>query len=317
MNREDFYNEIIEAVKDEIPEILKGVVSVERIEQMKVNDEKLVGICIRLSENAAAPTIYLDEFFEAYQEGIPAEQIAQHILCMTAEAGMHAPEVESISMKYEDVADKLTMQMVEGERNKVRLKDLVYRPVDNGIVMIPYIEIARDDDGGSYRTAVTKDMAREFDYDIDMLLDRAFENLVAKNEPALYEMGVFDDNPQTRNPMCEEFEINPFHGMYILTNNRKDEGASVLFYPGMDARIGELLGSNYFALPGSLHEFIIVPDNGLHDAEKLRQVVKEANATIIPPNEVLSDRVLYFDREKNKLYEPKGRERDGDERGDR
>lgn len=317
MNREDFYNEIIEAVKDELPDILKEVVSVERIEQMKVNDEKLVGICVRLSENAVAPTIYLDEFFEAYREGIPVEQIAQHILCMTAEAGMHAPEVGSISMKYEDVADKLTMQMVEGERNKVRLKDLVYRPVDNGMVMIPYIEIARDDDGGSYRTAVTKDMAREFDYDIDMLLDQAFENLVTKNEPALYEMGNFDDKPQTRNPMHEEFEINPFHGMYILTNNRKDEGASVLFYPGMDTRIGELLGSNYFALPGSLHEFIIVPDNGLHDAQQLRQVVKEANAAIIPPNEVLSDRVLYFDREKNKLCELKGRERDGDERGDR
>ena len=316
MNKQEFYDEVIKEMKEQIPEPFKEHVEIDVREINKTNDDKKMSVSIRLSPSGIAPMLYLDDFYEEYQDGESVEDIASHILCMAAEAGVHAPDFESQSMAYEDIADKLTMQMVEGERNKYRLQNLVYSPIDNGMVMIPYIELGRDE-GGCYRAPVTKEMACDLDYDVEKLLDQAFENLVAKNEPALYEMGFFDDKPPTRNPMCEDFEINPYHGMYILTNNRKDEGASVLFYPGMDTRIGELLGSNYFALPGSLHEFIIVPDNGLHDAQQLRQVVKEANATIIPPNEVLSDRVLYFDREKNKLCELKGRERDGDERGDR
>ena len=320
MNREDFYNEIIEAVREEVPDMLKEFVSVERIERMKVNDEKLIGICVRISETGVAPTIYLDDFYEAYQDGVPAEKIAQHILCMTAEAGMHAPEVEGVSMNYEDIADKLTMQMVEGERNKERLKGLLYRPIGNGMVLIPYIELGRDENGG-YRAEVTKGMAEDFEYDVEALLDRAFDNLLEQKEPMLFKMGaehqMFGEFPEGHNPMDEDFSLDSEPGMYILTNRYKDEGASVLFYPGMDERIGELLGSNYFALPSCLDEFIIVPEGNGPGLEHLREVVKEANRTVIPPDKILSDRVLYFDREKNKLYEPKGRERDGDERGDR
>lgn len=229
--------------------------------------------------------------------------------------------IASINRDCEDVADKLTMQMVEGDRNKERLKGLVYRPVGNGMVMIPYIELGRDENGGSYRAEVTKGMADDFGYDVETLLDRAFDNLQEQKEPMLFKMGMehymSGEFPEGHNPMDENFSRDNKQGMYILTNKYKDEGASVLFYPGMDECIGKLLGGNYFALPSCLDEFIIVPEGTGQTIENLREVVKEANRTVIPPDKILSDRVLYFDREKNKLYEPKGRERDGDERGDR
>lgn len=320
MERENYYNEILEAVREEIPDILKDVVSVERFERMKTNDKKLTAICVRISETGVAPTIYLDDFFEAYQEGVPAEKIAQHILCMTAEAGLQVPEVESIPMDYEHIADKLTMQMVEGERNKERLKDLIYRPIGNGMVMIPYIEVRRDENGG-YWTEVSKAMAEGFGYDIDELLDRAFANLVENHVPAFFEMETGPTGAassiEDANLMREDFKIEGTSPMYILTNHTKNGGASVLFYPGVQERIGELLGENYYVLPSCMHEIVIVPERADIPPEVLKLWVEEANRTIIPPQEVLSDKVLFFDREKNKLYEPKGRERDGDERGDR
>ena len=320
MEKQKFYDAVIEEIKDQIPEPFKKHVEIDVREINKTNDEKKMSVSIRLSPSGIAPMLYLDEFYEEYQDGATVEEIASHMLCMAAEAGVNAPDFDTQSMDYDSIADKLTMQMVEGERNKERLQSLVYRPIDNGMVMIPYIELGRDE-GGFYRAPVTKEMARDLDYDVDKLLDKAFENLMEKNVPVFFEMGLGSleaiNSVEDINPMREDFEIDTGGCMYILSNHRKDDGASVLFYPGMKERIGELLGQNYYVLPSSLHEMIIVPEHAGPTLEHLKQCVRDANRTIIAPQEVLSDKVFLFDRERNKLYEPKGRERDGNERGDR
>lgn len=320
MDKEKFYEAVIEAMKNEIPEAFKQQVIIDVREINKTNDDKKMAVSVRLSPTGIAPMLYLDDFYEAYQDGESVEDIAGHILCMVAEAGMNAPAFETLSMDYENIADKLVMQMVEGDRNRERLRELVYRPIDNGMVMIPYIELGHDEQG-CYRTAVTKDMAFEFDYDVDRLLDQAFANMIEQNEPNFYEMGNVDmilfNDVEGLNPMNADFTVEPDGMMYILTNRLRDGGASVLYYPGMQERIGELLGRNYYALPSSRHEVIILPDRGDHRPEDLKEIVKEANRTVVSTQDVLSDKVLYFDREKNKLYEPKGMERDGEERGGR
>ncbi len=320
MEKQKFYDEVIAEIKDQIPEPFKEHVLIDVREINKTNDEKKMAVSIRLSPTGVAPMLYLDEFYEEYQDGETVEDIASHILCMAAEAGVNAPDFETISMDYDDIADKLTMQMVEGERNKERLQHLVYRPIEQGMVLIPYIELGRDD-GGAYRAPVTKEMAHDLGYDVDKLLDKAFDNLVENNVPAFFEMGLgplgLAGGIEDANLMREGFEIEGNSHMYILTNHRRDDGSSVLFYPGVQERIGELLGQNYYVLPSSVHEMIIVPEHTGVPLEHLQQCVKDANRTIIQPQEILSDRVFFFDREKHKLYEPKGRERDGDERGDR
>jgi len=319
MEKQEFYDAVIEEIKDQIPESLKEYIEIEVQEVNKTNDDKQMAVAIRLSPTGAAPVLYLNEFYEAYQDGETIEDIASHILCMTAEAGIRMPDFESMSMEYDDIQDKLTMQMVEGERNKDRLQNLIYRPMDNGMVMIPDIELGRDE-SGYYRAPVTKEMAYDMNYDIDKLLTRAFDNLTENRVPALYEMESgplnLTESLGDTNPMKDDFVITGGSRMYILTNHMRDGGASVLFYPGMKERIGDLLGQNYYVLPSSLHEMIIVPEHAGPTLEYLQQCVKDVNRTIAP-QEVLSDKVFLFDREKNKLCEPKGRERDGDERGDR
>lgn len=71
---------------------------------------------------------------------------------------------------------------------------------------------------------------------------------------------------------------------------------------------------NYYVLPSSTHEVIIVPDRGEIGLNEFIGMVKGANRDVVAPKDVLSDRVFKFDIERNKLYEPAALERRGDER---
>lgn len=64
----------------------------------------------------------------------------------------------------------------------------------------------------------------------------------------------------------------------------------------MDA-ICEKIGSNFFILPSSLHEVLIVPASKNMDLSELEDMVREVNATQVAPPDKLSDSVYRYDRE--------------------
>ena len=55
------------------------------------------------------------------------------------------------------------------------------------------------------------------------------------------------------------------------------------------------LGSDYFVLPSSIHEVLILPDNGLFEVPELNAMVKEVNETQVERQEQLSDKVQFCD----------------------
>ena len=83
--------------------------------------------------------------------------------------------------------------------------------------------------------------------------------------------------------------------LYILSNEMGVNGASALLYPGMPEIIRDKLQQNYYLLPSSIHEFLIVPENEFLNRENLRSMVKEVNETHIRREELLSDHIYYFD----------------------
>ena len=66
--------------------------------------------------------------------------------------------------------------------------------------------------------------------------------------------------------------------------------------------IGELLGNDFFILPSSIHQMLVLPDDGQVDAEMLRDMVKEVNATQVAPAERLTNDVYHFDT-KDHVFE--------------
>ena len=64
----------------------------------------------------------------------------------------------------------------------------------------------------------------------------------------------------------------------------------------------EKLGGDFFLLPSSVHEVILIPDKPDMQYSELEKIVKEVNATQVDVKDQLSDHVYHYDA-KEKVFE--------------
>ena len=89
--------------------------------------------------------------------------------------------------------------------------------------------------------------------------------------------------------------------MYVLSNKERLNGAATLFYPGIMQLVASEFGGSYYILPSSIHEVILIPDDGNMDIEFLLSMVTSINKDGLLPEDKLTDSVYYYDAEKNKF----------------
>lgn len=119
----------------------------------------------------------------------------------------------------------------------------------------------------------------------------------------MYQKNILMLTPDEREMLQETLqESSEMPTFFVVTNTERVDGAGVIFYPEFMDNMGELLGNDFFILPSSIHEMLILPDDGQVDAEMLRDMVKEVNATQVAPAERLTNDVYHFDT-KDHVFE--------------
>lgn len=88
--------------------------------------------------------------------------------------------------------------------------------------------------------------------------------------------------------------------LYILTNFVKQQGAVCILYEGILNQIWNFLQEDYFIIPSSIHEVMIVRASGTA-ANNLNQMIQEINELAVSPEERLSDHAYFYTREHQKL----------------
>ena len=86
---------------------------------------------------------------------------------------------------------------------------------------------------------------------------------------------------------------------FILTNERGINGAAVILYPGCLKEIGEITGLDLYILPSSIHELLVIPDDGNVYTHELKHMIHEVNESCVVEEEVLSDQLYHYSTEKN------------------
>jgi hypothetical protein len=97
--------------------------------------------------------------------------------------------------------------------------------------------------------------------------------------------------------MTAEGENLPF---YMLTNEMRTFGAAMLLYPDALEMAAHCLKSDYYILPSSIHELLLVPTS-YGTADAFRTIVKSANEQVVAPEEWLSDQIYLYEREGGTL----------------
>lgn len=301
MNEKEFYKAVEEQIREYLPEELKDAV-IEINKVPKTNDIYLHGLTIRNGDNAVVPNLYLEGYFEELDKGESLESLLKTIsVDYSAACQAKRPQVEDMDLKFEAVKPNLVFQVVDMDLNKNRLKDLAYRPLGNGFAMIYAVRI-EDMDGSEGRIHISRDLLAKEKWDL-IEVDKAAMKNTSENMPAelvsmtnpmfgLNGVNYLDDD-------APDFEAG--EAMLILSNQTKMQGAAAFFYPGVQEKVAEVIGQSYYVLPSSIHEFIILPDDGSHSAKDLGEMVKDANKTVVSPQEVLADKVYRYDKDAKEL----------------
>ena len=87
--------------------------------------------------------------------------------------------------------------------------------------------------------------------------------------------------------------------MYVLSNADKLNGAAALLDAKTMEDISEKLGGDFVVLPSSIHEVLLVKDDGNASLPELKNMVEEVNATQVAPEEKLTDSVYHYDSKEH------------------
>ena len=93
------------------------------------------------------------------------------------------------------------------------------------------------------------------------------------------------------------------NNLYILTNNQGINGASYIIYEDIINNFATEHDTDFFILPSSIHEILLLPVEDSMDKEELVEMVKEVNNYVVSELDYLSDNVYFYDRKIGKIIE--------------
>lgn len=284
MNFNEFVNQVQEDLTKYLPEKYQNIeTSVRPFEKMNAS---YTGLFINNYEKVC-PVVNLDVHFQDYYFCSSYENVMLNLADSIIQALEHAPKE-----KHLDPANwmhNLQIGLVSTERNKELLKDMPHKEIGD-ISLVYYIDVLSDEEGKG-TIMIKNHIMQEMGLDEEQLHQAAIQ-LSVVNEPCkILNLESFPE-------ICLERMAE----IYVVTNQSGIFGASALFYPGTMERCAEALNGDYFVLPSSRHEMLLLADDGTHDYMYLQVMVKEINSTVVASIDFLSDTVYHYDH-KERVFE--------------
>lgn len=301
------FDEFKEKVKDNIKNYLpmqyeKANVSLQSV--VKNNDVQLTGLMIRQEENNIAPFIYLDRYYEQYQNGMELPDIMKDIAELRVSSEQSVKLDISRITDFNQVKDNIICKLINGDMNEEYLADKPYTQIED-MAVIYVIDLGSGAEG-HMSSPITYDLMKRYGVDTQMLHEIAIHNL-AKSEivfksmkDALMEI-MFPDGVPEEDPLAEILSAEDEIPMYVLSNAEKLNGAASVLDKDTMETISEMLGGDFVVIPSSIHEVIILPMDDNVDKDELEGIIREVNTGQVAPEERLSYHAYQYDSGKHAL----------------
>lgn len=305
MDFEEFREKLMEDLGQDLYENTGAEYSIEATSINKLQNAGYEGIVIRPEDSAVGINLDAESLYKSYNDGKPYEEVFDEAYRMIADGFENQPEfnVEDFS-NYDVMKEKLAIQVVSTERNTEMLEKIPHKEVEDMSLVCRFI--VGDSKFGQGSILVNNDMLENYGITKEQLFEDA-----AKYAPELRPseiMSIADVLAQMMGIDVSELNdqmgvpANPDIPMYVASTHDKSNGAGIIAYPGFMEMAAEKIGGDFFVLPSSVHEVILVPDNGTGDFHELESMVQEVNATQVDPRDQLSDKVYHYDS-KDKIFE--------------
>ena len=296
-------------VRDEVAKRTGEQYNVRLNEVMKNNGVVLSGITMMQDDSNISPTIYLNHYYEAYESGeITLGCIVEDVLDTYERNKVKRSVDMRFFMNYENIKDKIIFKLIHAERNEALLKDVPHiRYFDLAIV---FQCLVSEEMFGNATIMIHKAHLKLWQTTVEELYERALQNTpklqrydIKSMRDVLGEMMLLEEMEGRSTKETEEYlkELPDSVPMYVLSNKSRVQGATCILYPNILKDFAAAIRNDFYILPSSIHEIILLPAEGEEDVEALKNMVREVNESQVEREEVLSDSVYYFDWKQNEL----------------
>lgn len=289
MNYKEFKELLLANLRDYFPKEFS--ISIHPVQ--KNNGVLLDGLLIRQSCDKIVPTIYLQPFFEMLQNGErDIDEITDEII-RQFELHAHPKDFDpSELLDFEKARERIVFRLIHYERNRALLSDVPYLSyLDLAIIFCVLIKVG--DQTGS--VILHNAHAAQWGQTAEELFALAVVNTPRLLKADLSGLREVIKNETEPAGFAADMPQKDPENIYVLTNRSHVNGACTLLYPGILRKFSEETGGDFYVLPSSIHETLLVPADpqGLSQ-EHLDRLVREVNRTQVADGEVLSDHAYYY-----------------------
>lgn len=294
------YKSFLIAIRDGVKKYTgeEAEVLIHRV--MKNNGVVLDGLVILEKEKRCSPTIYLNDFYGDYLNGYGIDNIIAKVygLYLKNVNGIQLPE--DFFMDFNKLKHRIAYKLINYERNMERLKSMPYRIWQD--LAIVYFVVCDESEEGRAIVMLHNNHIKMWN-----VTEEELYQLARKNTPEMYNSDLRTMDEVISELLVQRLERGELldglidfiktdgYPVYVLTNNYKNSGAICILYEGVLEAFGERIKKDFYILPSSIHEVILVPDDGI-SRDALKDMVRQVNIHEVAKEDLLSDNVYKYVR---------------------
>ena len=275
-------------------------VNLQTVEKMNETYEALT---IKPENSDIGVNINVNELFRAYSDGMDYDRLVDGAVNKARDALENSPNFNIEAFKdYDKMKETLAMEVVSAERNADLLTTVPHKDMEDMAVVYRFVISTGVGESGS--VLVTNKMLDEYGITPEQLHADAMKNAPEVRPMEIKGMGeVLAEQMGIENAEMLGFAIPPEQDQMLVASVKGNvHGAGVLAYEDFMDKASDRVGGSFFILPSSIHEILIIPDNGQFDLKSLENMVREVNATTVDPVDKLTDNVYHYDAQ-DKVFE--------------
>lgn len=256
------------------------------------------GIVIKFDNVNVAPTVYPDLYYPDWKQGYSVDMIVSGIRTRLLKTAPTIAKFDIDNISRDNAPLHLRAAIVNYENNKNWLKEIPHERIADLAVFTKWDfennHVTVVNDYLLAKMGLTKEEAlkiaktntgREAEL---MSMDNVMEELVRET---VNDEGLAAD-------LVAGYGHSP---LYMLSNKEDLDGAAAIADSHVLKQVHDTLEEDFYILPSSIHEVMIIPKSEIFSVEELKNMVHSINQNEVPLEDRLSDNVYEFDGHSLKL----------------
>jgi len=297
MNYEEFKQELMAAVENELQE--------QNVEGITLKNEEIVSadgmtdrLIVGMEGSNISMAFRLQEIYDQYDGDIPnqatglVETIKENLQVKEKEA-----DVKSFITDFEQAKKHFVLRLIPGD--SPALAETPHEKIEDMALVVNLHLEGFSDENGRACVIVNESLMRLYGVSKDELF------AIARNNS-------LDQEPMKFEPMQsmianmikdDDFEMPSDMGdvAFVATNRSGFQGAAIIGYPGFAEKAAEAVGGSFYMIPSSVHEFILIKDDGRINAKSINNMIKDVNENVLSPRDRLSEQCYHYNAKNKKL----------------